>query len=333
MAGGPKAIRADRVLYLWDFDWSMIEENSDTALVDLLGVRDVFERETGRGRQWTTVMDACFREASRRGRTERDFDAACASSALSVHPAVRAALAAAHEAGSALAVASDANAFFIERVLRHGGLGGLFSAGIFTNPAGFAAPGGEFRVRPYAGTLGALMDDEQRASGGGDPEAAREDRPAHGCPACPGNLCKGEVLGELLGGGRFDRVCYVGDGGNDVCPSLRAGSGAVALARARYPPGSAKGCGPPRPCPMLASLAAEGCEVRAAGGDPGRGGAAGPAPGGGDASALPEWLRDRWAEGGELGSGLPSVVSWDGPEELAAALRTVLALTAPAPGP
>lgn len=50
-------------------------------------------------------------------------------------------------------------------------------------------------------------------------------------------MCKGEELEAFLErhGGRsaFDRVVYVGDGGNDYCPLLRLKEGDVALVR-RY---------------------------------------------------------------------------------------------------
>lgn len=48
----------------------------------------------------------------------------------------------------------------------------------------------------------------------------------HGCKVgCSPNMCKGEDLEAFLNrnGGResFDRIIYVGDGGNDFCPVLR----------------------------------------------------------------------------------------------------------------
>lgn len=42
------------------------------------------------------------------------------------------------------------------------------------------------------------------------------------CDFCPQNLCKGSALEAYIAQtGPFERVVYVGDGKNDICPVLR----------------------------------------------------------------------------------------------------------------
>ena len=38
------------------------------------------------------------------------------------------------------------------------------------------------------------------------------------CGSCPANLCKRNVLSEILSAKLYDQVCYIGDGYNDICP-------------------------------------------------------------------------------------------------------------------
>lgn len=58
----------------------------------------------------------------------------------------------------------------------------------------------------------------------------------HGCKVgCSANMCKGAELDAFMqrhgGWDAFDRVVYVGDGGNDFCPLLRLRKQDVALVR------------------------------------------------------------------------------------------------------
>lgn len=58
----------------------------------------------------------------------------------------------------------------------------------------------------------------------------------HTCAVgCSANMCKGDELEAFLArhGGRstYDRIVYVGDGGNDFCPVLRLGPNDLAFVR------------------------------------------------------------------------------------------------------
>jgi RNA polymerase II subunit A small phosphatase-like protein len=59
---------------------------------------------------------------------------------------------------------------------------------------------------------------------------------SHGCPLCPSNLCKGRELDALCASHpRRQRIVYIGDGANDLCPALCLGADDVVLARAGHP--------------------------------------------------------------------------------------------------
>ena len=55
----------------------------------------------------------------------------------------------------------------------------------------------------------------------------------HSCAKCPPNLCKTQVLRDILSKEtQRPRVVYIGDGSNDVCPAINAlEEGDVLLAR------------------------------------------------------------------------------------------------------
>ncbi|KAH8920649.1 hypothetical protein BT69DRAFT_1265366 [Atractiella rhizophila] len=96
---------------------------------------------------------------------------------------------------------SNANSVFIDVILRHHKLDGLFER-IITNPADFE---------------GDLLNVHRRV----DPKGVQ-----HECRVgCSANMCKGEELTRYLeeygGVDRWSKILYVGDGANDYCPVLR----------------------------------------------------------------------------------------------------------------
>ncbi|XP_069011628.1 probable phosphatase phospho1 [Embiotoca jacksoni] len=112
-----------------------------------------------------------------------------------------------------LVVVSDANKYFIETWLEHARVRHHFTK-IFTNPASFDATG-RLLLLPYH---------------------------SHSCSRCPDNMCKQVILREYLavrqkerGGVPFHRVFYIGDGANDICPSLALGSQDTAFPRRDFP--------------------------------------------------------------------------------------------------
>ncbi|KAK9814688.1 hypothetical protein WJX72_009831 [[Myrmecia] bisecta] len=57
---------------------------------------------------------------------------------------------------------------------------------------------------------------------------------SHSCPLCPENLCKGQELEALRSRAPYKRIVYVGDGANDLCPSLALTTTDVVLVRKGY---------------------------------------------------------------------------------------------------
>ncbi|KAL4421430.1 hypothetical protein ABPG75_010721 [Micractinium tetrahymenae] len=186
-------------LLAFDFDWSLLEENSDTFVIRELGADALFE--ASKGMPWTQRMDWVLKEAaSQLRRTPADVTAALRRAPL--HPSLAGLLRAAASEGSSVSggidviILSDANTVYIDTILEHHGLQQHVLA-VHTNPAEWRD--GALRVGPY------------------------HTQP-HGCRHCPSNLCKGQVLTEFLSrqaaaGRAYSRVLYVGDGRGDYCPS------------------------------------------------------------------------------------------------------------------
>ncbi|XP_019935187.2 pyridoxal phosphate phosphatase PHOSPHO2 [Paralichthys olivaceus] len=107
-------------------------------------------------------------------------------------------------------VISDSNTMFIEWILHAARLQVAVDQ-VFTNPAKFNELG-YMEVQCYH---------------------------SHECNRCPVNLCKRKVLelylsGRSDGGVEYERVFYVGDGGNDLCPTSCLRSHDVVMPRKGY---------------------------------------------------------------------------------------------------
>lgn len=199
-------------LVVWDFDWSLINANSDTAIISVIDpsgkTRERMEKEYDAGDLgWTEMIDWVLGVLhAEHGCTPAKLDAALA--ALPMLDGALQAVAAARAAGAEQRILSDANNVFIDAVLAARGLGEDFKA-VETNRAEHDAAG-RLRLRPHQPT----------------------DAP-HRCKLCPENLCKGAVLGRWLGeaGRAAARCVYVGDGSGDYCAATRLRKGDVLLAR------------------------------------------------------------------------------------------------------
>ncbi|XP_043910899.1 phosphoethanolamine/phosphocholine phosphatase [Protopterus annectens] len=106
---------------------------------------------------------------------------------------------------------SDANMFGIEATLKAIGFHSLFRK-IYTNPAHFDKRG-YLVLRPYH---------------------------SHTCTKCPANMCKRKIVTEYLTeraqqSVKFEKMLYVGDGANDFCPTVVFSSNDVAFPRKNYP--------------------------------------------------------------------------------------------------
>mmetsp|Transcript_16212 Transcript_16212/g.27003 ORF Transcript_16212/g.27003 Transcript_16212/m.27003 type:complete len:254 (-) Transcript_16212:157-918(-) len=200
------------VLVVWDFDWSLVNQNSDTYILQemdpsgaLLGAVQKYRRQ---GQPWTELVDWAVGELqSRHSYTVDDM-----RNTLAKIPVMRGALDAvslARNCGAEQRILSDANSFYISSILEAQGLQAAFAL-IETNPA--ETSNGRLRVMPH--------------------HPAHE--APHECPNCPPNLCKGRVLERWLRERPNSRCVYVGDGGGDFCPALRLRRGDALMVR-QYP--------------------------------------------------------------------------------------------------
>mmetsp|Transcript_6077 Transcript_6077/g.9177 ORF Transcript_6077/g.9177 Transcript_6077/m.9177 type:complete len:257 (+) Transcript_6077:242-1012(+) len=208
---------------IFDFDWSLINENSDTWVVQTLAP-DLYTElselarndESGFKNQWTKLMDHIVG----RMMTERGVSIGSLNEALRNIPIFKeivTAIKLVHMSGARLAILSDANMHYISVILDHLGIADCFSD-IVSNKAEIESPTQStqtLRIFPY-----------QNATS------------PHRCALCPSNLCKGGVLdswratvSENTGNSAAHRVVYIGDGRGDFCPSLRLATTDIVLCR------------------------------------------------------------------------------------------------------
>uniref|UniRef100_A0AAY4A265 Phosphatase phospho1 n=2 Tax=Denticeps clupeoides TaxID=299321 RepID=A0AAY4A265_9TELE len=203
-----------RFLVLFDFDETMVSESSDDAVVRAAPGQALpaWLRAAFRPGRYNEHMQRILAYLWEQGVTEesirREVERIPATPGL---PALLDFLRS-HRRDFECVVLSDANTYFIEAWLQRAGARQLFLE-VITNPASFDADG-RLALLPFH---------------------------SHGCPRCPENMCKQLVLQEYLlrrlreRGGDFQRVFYIGDGANDVCPSLVLREQDTALARRDFP--------------------------------------------------------------------------------------------------
>ncbi|XP_021095714.1 phosphoethanolamine/phosphocholine phosphatase isoform X4 [Heterocephalus glaber] len=202
-----------RFLLTFDFDETIVDENSDDSIVRAAPGQQLPEslRATYREGFYHEYMQRVFRYLGEQGVRPRDLRAIY--EAIPLSPGMGDLLQFVAKQGSCFEVIliSDANTFGIESALRAAGHHGLFRR-ILSNPSGPDAQG-QLALRPFH---------------------------AHGCTRCPANMCKHKALSEYLrerarDGVHFERLFYVGDGANDFCPMGLLAGGDVAFPRRGYP--------------------------------------------------------------------------------------------------
>lgn len=200
-----------RRLAAFDFDHTIVSQNTDTVVRDMLpnemvqssALNDLMENDC-----WTEYMAEVFRllhaqqvPESRIRDTIRCIPEVPGFVRLIKHLHKK--------LNFDLIIISDSNSIFIDEWLRAHNLSDCFNA-IFTNPAEFD-PNGLLLVRPH----------HQQTD----------------CKLSASNLCKGRVLEhfvieqDLRFNIRYDHVFYIGDGNNDICPVLRQRACDFACAR------------------------------------------------------------------------------------------------------
>lgn len=204
---------ATRFLFLFDFDETLIAENSDDAVVRAAPLQKLPETlRTSFNPSFffeqsqmilTFLKDCGVTEDAIRTEIER----------IPASPGVAALLDFLSTRDDfECVVVSDANSYFIETWLRHAGARKLFTK-VFTNQAEFDTDGG-LVLHPFH---------------------------SHSCPKCPENMCKQVILRDYVSkrvkerGEPFQKVFYVGDGKNDVCPTLALGPNDTVFPRRGFP--------------------------------------------------------------------------------------------------
>ena len=192
-----------KILFASDFDETIVNVNVDDWFTDATPDKPF---ESSGFACWTDFMQHIFTTIHSRGYTREHILAGMDS--IKISPALTATCRAISKSENAEAVViSDANTFCIKRVLESNGLEGTFKH-VISNPASFDNQDQDlFRIDYY--------------------------HRDHGCPTCPANLCKTKALAPYKVG--YDKIVYIGDGYNDICPSLSLSSNDVVVARKGFP--------------------------------------------------------------------------------------------------
>ncbi|PWZ02165.1 hypothetical protein BCV70DRAFT_58369 [Testicularia cyperi] len=220
-----------RQLIVFDFDWSLVDQDTDRWVHEMLNpaLRAELNRRK-RSEQFTDLCADLLRKLHESGATPDQIREALVQ--LPFHPGVKRGVqalkaakvtAAGEELKTDFFLLSNSNRVYIETILGHHGLYGngaendLFDE-IVTNPATFEANG--------------LLKLERRI-----PASAATQ---HTCTVgCSPNMCKGDELDAFLArhtaqgseSHPYERIIYVGDGGNDFCPVKRLRNQDLAFVR------------------------------------------------------------------------------------------------------
>lgn len=195
-----------KIRVLFDFDHTIVDGNSDVFVFEKLAPDIVKEQKTlPKEVQWTDFMDLAFTKLHERKVTKEQIIDCFKDIPLA--PEMSESLRYIADRGCRMDIVSDANTIFIDSILMHYRLRNLFFK-VTTNPSFFDSAGKLHIVRFIKKT----------------------DKP-HGCTLCPINMCKGEFVLDRLAN---ERLFYVGDGSNDLCPVLRLKEGDQVFARAGF---------------------------------------------------------------------------------------------------
>lgn len=200
---------APRFLLTFDFDETIVDENSDDSIVRAAPGQRLPEslRATYREGFYNEYMQRVFKYLDEQGVRRRDLRAVCEAIALSRGMGDLLQFVAKQGAGFEVIRFSDANTFVVESALRATGHLGLFCR-ILGNLSGPDARG-LLALRPFH---------------------------SHSCARCPTNMCKHKVLSDSLrvrvqDGAHFECLFYVGDSANDFLPMGLLANSDVALPR------------------------------------------------------------------------------------------------------
>ena len=201
-----------RSLFVFDFDHSLIDDNTDTWIMDIRPELHLRERMRNLRRQfecWTDFMDHIFMIIHGSDCGKEEIMAHMGKLEL-YEQSIKAVRSALECKKSDSIIISDSNSVFIDCILCKAGLKDSFSPDhVLTNPAHFDASG-RLHVQRFHN---------------------------HNCQRCVStlNMCKWTILSEFMQrNGGYNRVVYVGDGRGDYCPCVGLGEEDVVICRKGY---------------------------------------------------------------------------------------------------
>lgn len=201
-----------KILLVFDFDNTIIDDNSDTWIVRCAPEKKlpVELKESYKKGFWTEFMGRVFKYLGDKGVREDEMKRAVTSMPFTSGMVELLNFIRKNKDKFDCIIISDSNSVFIDWVLEATNFHDVFDK-VFTNPAAFDGSG-HLTVENYH---------------------------AHSCYRCPKNLCKNVVLVEFVDkqlqqGVNYTRIVYIGDGGNDLCPVTFLKKNDVAMPRKGY---------------------------------------------------------------------------------------------------
>ncbi|XP_016057246.1 PREDICTED: pyridoxal phosphate phosphatase PHOSPHO2 [Miniopterus natalensis] len=201
-----------KILLVFDFDNTIIDDNSDTWIVQCapekklpIELQDSYKKGF-----WTEFMGRVFKYLGDEGVREDEMKRTVTSMPFTPGMVELLNFIRKNKDKFDCIIISDSNSVFIDWVLEATSFHDVFDK-VFTNPAAFDGSG-HLTVENYH---------------------------AHSCNRCPRNLCKNVVLVEFIDkqlqqGVNYTQIVYIGDGGNDLCPITFLKKNDVAMPRKGY---------------------------------------------------------------------------------------------------
>ncbi|CAG8493922.1 549_t:CDS:2 [Paraglomus brasilianum] len=191
-----------KTLVVFDFDWSLVDEDSDCIVLEKLSkpLRMKMDK-LQHSMEWIDMMAVLLKELHSAGITRSQIESALSS--VPMHPSMVSCLHMAKRHNADVIIVSDANTIWIDHILTHYGVHHLIDK-IITNHAEWDA-----------GNCIAIDSNTHSQ------QNCNTIHRITGEKMCNRNLCKGHELRQLLNLREYDNVVYVGDGVNDYCPSLQ----------------------------------------------------------------------------------------------------------------